>query len=137
MGFVPADDPKLAIVVVVDEPTVGSRYGGTVAGPAWAEIAGGALRHYGVPPDPSLLPEEERIIDAEPEAHDPGDLRLSWSGEGWTLPDLSGRRLREAVASLEPAGFELDVSGSGAVVAQTPAPGTPVPPGGRVSLVLR
>jgi len=136
MGFVPADEPKLAIVVVVDEPTVGSRYGGTVAGPAWAEIAGGALRHLGIAPNPELLPEDDRQVDEAP-AHEPGDLRLSWSGEGWTLPDLSGRHLREAVASLEPAGFELDVRGSGAVVAQSPPPGTPVPPGGQVSLVLR
>jgi len=136
MGFIPAGDPKLAIVVVVDEPTVGSRYGGTVAGPAWAEIAGGSLRHLGIAPDPTLLPEEERA-EEEPEAEPVGPLSLSWSGEGWTLPDLAGRPLREAVASLAPAGFQLDVSGSGDVVAQIPAPGTPVPPGGRVSLVLR
>ncbi len=136
VGFIPADDPKLAIVVVVDEPTVGSRYGGTVAGPAWAAIAGGSLRHLGIAPDPALLPEAEGADD-EPEAEPRGALRLSWSGEGWTLPDLAGRLLREAVVSLEPAGFQLDVSGSGAVVAQIPAPGTPVPPGGRVSLVLR
>ncbi len=137
MGFVPAEDPKLAIVVVVDEPTIGSRYGGTVAGPAWAEIAGGALRHLGIAPDPTLLEEGAPEVEEVEAVAEPGALRLSWSGEGWTLPDLSGRPLREAVASLQPAGFDLDVSGSGDVVAQIPSPGTPVPPGGRVSLVLR
>ena len=140
MGFVPADDPKLAIVVVVDEPTVGSRYGGTVAGPAWAEIAGGTLRHLGIAPDPALLPQvepSEAIADVDEVDPSTLDLRMRWNGDGWTLPDLSGRPMREAVASLQPAGFALQVTGSGSVVEQSPAPGTPVPPGGRVSLVLR
>ena len=59
-----------------------------------------ALRHLGIAPDPALLPEADRTDDEEAEAPEEA-VRLSWSGEGWTLPDLSGRHLREAVASLE------------------------------------
>jgi cell division protein FtsI (penicillin-binding protein 3) len=48
-GFVPADDPKLSIIVVIDEPTT-SPYAGTVAAPAFAEIGRHALRLMGVAP---------------------------------------------------------------------------------------
>ncbi|MDX8153893.1 penicillin-binding protein 2 [Patulibacter brassicae] len=48
-GFAPADDPKLVIVVVVDEPA-GGGYGATVAGPAFGEIARFALQYLRVPP---------------------------------------------------------------------------------------
>lgn len=49
-GFAPAKDPKLAIIVVIDEPKNGY-YGGVVAAPAFREIAARALAQLGVPPD--------------------------------------------------------------------------------------
>lgn len=143
VGLVPADDPVLSIVVTVDEPTVGSRYGGIVAAPAFAEIAGGALRHLGVAPDPALLVDPKTPAPAEPAPavadaeEDPGPIRLAWDGAGWTLPDLSGRTMRDVVASLEPAGLALSLQGSGRVVAQVPPPGSTAPPGSPVELVLR
>lgn len=48
-GYVPADRPRLAILVVIDEPRT-AQYGGTVAAPAFREIAEGALRYLRVPP---------------------------------------------------------------------------------------
>jgi len=50
VGMVPASDPKLVILVVVDEPTV-TYWGGVVAAPAFAEIARFALQYLEVPPD--------------------------------------------------------------------------------------
>ncbi len=38
VGFAPADNPQVAVVVVVDEPKAGQYYGGQVAGPAFSEI---------------------------------------------------------------------------------------------------
>ena len=49
VGFAPADDPQLLVAVVVDEPK-GDYYGGTVAAPAFGEIAGYALPYLGIPP---------------------------------------------------------------------------------------
>ncbi len=46
VGFVPADKPKLAILVVIDEPKK-SKYGGTVAAPAWKQIAVSSLQYLG------------------------------------------------------------------------------------------
>jgi cell division protein FtsI (penicillin-binding protein 3) len=50
-GIVPASNPRLVGVVVVDNPQKGSYYGGTVAGPVFARVMEGALRLLDVPPD--------------------------------------------------------------------------------------
>jgi cell division protein FtsI (penicillin-binding protein 3) len=48
-GYVPADRPRLAILVVVDEPMT-SQYGGEIAAPAFREIAESSLRYLQVEP---------------------------------------------------------------------------------------
>ena len=50
VGFAPADNPRLAILVVIDEPTNG-HYGGVVAAPAFRGICERALSHLRVPPE--------------------------------------------------------------------------------------
>jgi cell division protein FtsI (penicillin-binding protein 3) len=47
----PASAPRVLVLVVVDEPSTGSHYGGTVAAPAAAEILRQTLAHLRVPPD--------------------------------------------------------------------------------------
>ena len=53
VGVVPADDPRLAIIVVLDEPQ-GGHLGGAVAAPIFKEIAVEALRYLHVPPSEPL-----------------------------------------------------------------------------------
>lgn len=50
-GFAPATDPKIAIIVLIDEPTQGGYYGGLVAAPVFSKIMGGSLRLLNIPPD--------------------------------------------------------------------------------------
>ena len=50
-GMAPASSPRLAMVVVVNEPTAGKYYGGTVAAPVFASVMSGALRLLDVSPD--------------------------------------------------------------------------------------
>ena len=50
-GIVPASAPRLAAVVVIDEPSAGKYYASEVAAPVFAEVMGGALRLLGIPPD--------------------------------------------------------------------------------------
>jgi cell division protein FtsI/penicillin-binding protein 2 len=52
VGVVPSDRPRLAILVVVDEPR-GAYYGGVVAAPVFSRIASQALWVLGVPPSES------------------------------------------------------------------------------------
>jgi cell division protein FtsI (penicillin-binding protein 3) len=49
VGFLPADDPKLAILVMVDEPQT-AHWGGAVAAPVFQRIAAQAVRHLGILP---------------------------------------------------------------------------------------
>ncbi len=50
-GVVPASQPRLAAIVVIDEPSGAKYYGGDVAAPVFANVMAGALRLLGVPPD--------------------------------------------------------------------------------------
>jgi cell division protein FtsI (penicillin-binding protein 3) len=49
VGFTPADNPRLAILVIIDEPQ-GNYYGGTVAAPVFRRIAREALNYLNIPP---------------------------------------------------------------------------------------
>ena len=51
MGFLPADNPKLAGIIIVDDPKGDEKlYGGTVAAPVFKEIAMKAMPYLGVEP---------------------------------------------------------------------------------------
>lgn len=50
-GLAPASDPRLAVVVLIDDPAAGAYYGGDVAAPVFAQIVSDALRLLAIPPD--------------------------------------------------------------------------------------
>ena len=50
VGFVPAEDPKFVLLVTCDDPTVGSRYGGSASGPTFKAIAERTLKYLRVQP---------------------------------------------------------------------------------------
>ena len=54
IGFLPASDPQVSILIVVDEPTT-TYYASAAAAPAFARIAQYALRHFQIPPTVDLL----------------------------------------------------------------------------------
>lgn len=53
IGFAPADDPKFAMLVIVDRPTT-SIYGSETAAPLFFDIAKDMLMHYKIPPTQPL-----------------------------------------------------------------------------------
>src|SRR5204862_60104 len=112
-GYVPADRPRLAILVVIDEPR-GEYYGGTVAAPAFREIAEATLRYLGVPPS---LP--SRSIGIAPPVlaafsqHAP-------AGTAAGVPDLHGLDARAAIARAVASGLTVEATGSGVVTSQQP-----------------
>jgi cell division protein FtsI (penicillin-binding protein 3) len=55
VGMVPATNPRLVVLVMVDEPH-GAIFGGVVAAPAFADIAKFDLQYLEVPPDAPAAP---------------------------------------------------------------------------------
>jgi cell division protein FtsI (penicillin-binding protein 3) len=144
VGIVPAEDPRLVILVVLDEPKT-SMFGGIVSAPAFKEIATAAMPYLSVkasrpaPEDknkPAPVFVESKplkvalnpVVSAIEEMDAPvGSIRL---------PDLTGRVGREAVAQLLAVALEPRLAGSGRVATQMPVAGSLVERGTRVTLEL-
>ena len=119
VGFFPADDPQVALIVVVDEPSEGI-YGGHISAPIFQRIA---ERWVGTFPRIAA-----RLAPVEPLPEAPAQ----------PLPALDGVPLAVAaarlrVAGLRPAAFDPR-DGARVVAAQLPAAGTPEAPGAGVRL---
>jgi cell division protein FtsI (penicillin-binding protein 3) len=122
IGFVPAEEPRLALLVLLDEPK-NEKWGSEAAAPIFAAIAGPVMRYLEVPPrDAAPI----QIVTGP--AADAGMARVrlvSTAPEAAveTMPDVRGRTLRQALAMLAPLAMHVDVDGSGRVTQQSPAPG--------------
>lgn len=148
VGIVPADDPRLVIAIVVDEPEVRPAYGGIVAAPIFKEIAEASLRYLTVPPTapiatkpgkkptpagvPAVPPEAERLGSDEPLLEQLSELEGSvdeHEGDAAparplaAVPDFKGMSIAEAVRAARRAGIELAPEGSGLAWSQSPRPG--------------
>ncbi len=111
LGFAPADDPRIALLVIVDEADTPVDYGGTTAAPFARQILEDVLPYLGYQPD-----EGE---DSEP----------------LQVPDVTGQPLWEARRTLSSMGLKvLDDGGSGSVTAQMPSAGATLRNGGQMML---
>lgn len=111
LGFAPADDPRIALLVIVDEADTPVDYGGTTAAPFARQILEDVLPYLGYQPD-----EGE---DSEPVQ----------------VPDVTGQPLWEARRVLSSMGLKvLDDGGSGSVTAQMPSAGATLRTGGQMML---
>lgn len=111
VGMVPADKPKVMILVMVDQPTKGEALGGVVAAPVFHNLAPGILRQLGIlAPTDILTPESLPAPKPVP------------------VPKLVGATVAKAFADARSAGFHLVVQGNGPkVTAQDPAGGDLLP----------
>ncbi|MBD3371819.1 MAG: hypothetical protein GF403_03785, partial [Candidatus Coatesbacteria bacterium] len=106
VGFAPAEDPRLVLLVILDEP--GPIYGGgPTCGPAFARIVRQVLALEGVPAPDSL---SVRVV----EAATPDVLRTP-TLEHAELPSLIGMDARRAAALISAAGLRAEFHGSGSV----------------------
>lgn len=55
VGFAPASNPRVVVAVMIDEPSTGTFYGGTVAGPLFSRVTSHTLRTLRVSPDAPLM----------------------------------------------------------------------------------
>jgi len=145
LGFAPADAPRVAILVVIDEPMgKGAEVtGGMVAAPAWGAIARESLRQLGVMPEQSreAAPdhEEARLLATSllvPVSEAVPQARVAPLGGRAVVPDVAGMPARTAARRLSQASLDADLRGSGRAVAQSPRAGAIVQRGARVKVTL-
>jgi cell division protein FtsI (penicillin-binding protein 3) len=132
-GFAPVEDPRVAVLVLIDEPHGENHYGGKVAGPVWVEVMTATLRYLGVPTEKGTeAPAGDRPADKEPaagaQAVDEGapvaDDEVLQSGPGG-MPDFTGLGVAEALELAGQHGIRVEVEGSGRAIRQFPPPGAP------------
>ena len=64
-GIAPLDDPKLVVVVFIDEPTGDYYYGGDVAAPVFSKVTAESLRLLSIPPSYAPFHDVSRIANAD------------------------------------------------------------------------
>ena len=135
VGFAPADNPRLTILVVVDEPKT-SPYGGVVAAPAFSAIAQQTLCYLKVPPSKEIKARHETI-----EAHAPVSADVTTAAaegmiydgsEGTAMPNFHGMSMREVLQAMEKKGLNVKLLGSGRAIEQSPLPGRRIGPNDHV-----
>lgn len=93
IGFAPADNPKVACLVILDQPAAGMQYyGGVIAAPVVKNILEETLQYLGV--EPKYSDDEKQYAENE-------------------IPDVSGRTIDEAEKLLKESGFSIRVKGNG------------------------
>lgn len=138
IGMIPADNPVLAITVIVDEPR-GAIFGGVVAAPIFREIAAQSLRVLGYYPKEPPKDKNEPVLAsmlASPAAaatgpaveFTPTKLKIP-QGPLTVMPDLRGYTIRQVLTVLNRSGLHCRFEGSGMAVSQEPEPGTTITPG--------
>ena len=153
VGFYPAEDPQVTMIVVLDEPRT-SIYGGQVAAPIFRRIAERWLATFDPPTLPAPAPDPPRPLDIlvqqawaqqGPSKPSPAYTRLvserakagrtkndapmpssSLIRTSEVMPDVIGLDARAAWFRMAANGFRVQLSGQGHVVAQSPEPGARV-----------
>lgn len=123
VGFVPANDPRLVALVLIDEPE-SNVYGGVVAAPAFRNIAQGALRHLAVAPRKTPAIPAAASAEAGVRSARRSQVKSS-AAEGEGAPDFVGLSLREVLEKAQSLNVRVRLHGSGYVVKQSPAAGDP------------
>lgn len=103
IGFAPANDPEIICLIMLDEPQVDNKYGGTIAAPVAGELIEDILNYLGV--------EKQYSADEDP------DTKIE-------VPDVRDIDISEAKKKASDRGFYVSVRGEGdKVVTQLPKPG--------------
>jgi len=124
IGFFPAEDPQMVILVMLDEPKI-HRWGGAAAAPVFREVSEQILRCFNNSMELREVAANEnnegvRIIqvstDRETIYH---DTKVDES----IIPDFEGMSMREVLKISQNRGIDIRIAGSGWAVSQNPAPG--------------
>uniref|UniRef100_UPI002FDB6314 penicillin-binding transpeptidase domain-containing protein n=1 Tax=Anaerospora hongkongensis TaxID=244830 RepID=UPI002FDB6314 len=115
VGFAPADNPQVAMLVIIDEP-VGLYYGGQIAAPVFGAVMKDVLPYIKLTPQIMMAAKDGKEMHAE-------------------VPQVINLPVAEATKALQKAGLTVRLEETGErVTDQIPKPGSRVPKGTNVLL---
>ncbi len=114
IGFAPADDPKLCVLIIVDEPNVPIDFGSVVAAPYVKSVLLESLQYMGVEPDYTQVAAPAQV----------------------KVPNLVNQDGEAAAVMLDALNLKYIYNGTGTVTNQLPAPDTLVDEGTAVCLYM-
>jgi cell division protein FtsI (penicillin-binding protein 3) len=145
IGIVPADAPRLVIVVALDEPRRPMHTGGMSAAPLFAQVAAAQLARFGIhtEPSPALAPPLVQLASVaappparpaplrapaapapEPDADSAPPPAMARVEDRVLLPDFRGFTVAEVQQIAASSQLAVRISGSGRAISQEPPPGT-------------
>lgn len=120
IGFGPVEDPRFVALVVIDDPSQGSVYGGQIVAPVFKDIMSQLVRYYQISPS---VREQEKTTKVEkrslPTVTKQGNDRI-------VIPDFTGYSFGEVRQWLHEAGLAFIPDGTGYAVSQDIPAGTEV-----------
>ncbi|HPC35725.1 MAG TPA: penicillin-binding protein [Candidatus Marinimicrobia bacterium] len=149
VGFFPADNPKLLCVVVIDNPKGIRHTGGGVSAPVVREVFKRIVNQSDdlffdepaplpTPPANYAYETQPAVADIPQTSDDTYHPNLTTAIYTNQMPDLCGKTLRQAVGILHEIGIDdIEIDGAGVVVAQKPAPHSPINPHAKCTLKLQ
>lgn len=192
VGIAPVDNPRLACLVVIDEPQGAVYFGGLLAAPIFKAVMEDSLRYLGVMPEYRVENKDKnkpqssegnkpllnvdvpdvtglsqvdaektlKLYDLKVKIEGSGQVVVNQTPKGFAkvsqqtvvilklgnnttlqgtgiVPDLTGKRIREAVEIMGIMKFKLDSKGTGYITEQIPAPGTRLPQGQSIKAVFK
>lgn len=131
-GFIPAQDPRFVIYIVLDHPKK-AYYGSEVAAPVFSRLASFAVRREGVAPlltaeSPVKVRRKTKPIEV---AQKPQGPHLQ------NMPDLKSLSIREVFQKLHGQDVHVRIQGQGAVSETIPAAGDPLGDDKAMTVILR
>lgn len=117
IGFAPANDPEVVCLIVLDEPQIDNKYGGTLAAPIAGEVIEDVLNYLGV--DKQYISEEEAEKKVE-------------------VPDTRDMPVDDAHDTIVAAGLKYKTEGNGdTIVEQLPKPGVMINEGSTIIIYTK
>lgn len=135
-GFAPVEAPQVVVLVMIDDPTIGSFYGGQIAAPVAGRIFTQLFRYLHIEPSTDPF---AGVAATEKDVVKPA--RRPYQGEipngKVVVPDFTGISLREAARMASEAGLHFQSEGSGMAVTQSLEPNTLVDQGTYITVVFQ
>lgn len=92
VAYAPANDPEIAVIMLVDEPTIGSKYGSVVAAPYISKFLEQVLPYMGIEPNYSESDKEHEQIE---------------------VPEIENMGIEDAIILLKSLGINYEIIGNG------------------------